>query len=224
MNRKYKKELSGNRYGILTVQRFAYIKDNKSYWECLCDCGKIAFVPGNNLKSGNTKSCGCLRHRKKTNAYARDNPRLHSIWAAMKARCYNKSVQNYFRYGGRGIKVCDEWLSFDQFYKWAISSGYKEDAPFSECSIDRIDNNGDYSPENCRWVDYKTQAANTRRNRKITINGVTKNATDWEREYGLPYKTISNRTRRGWTEEEAVLTPLGGRRCLPSQSTGQKTN
>lgn len=154
-------------------------------YRCLCDCGNVVIVSKTNLHTGHVKSCGCLRgvshHLSKT--------RLYNIWRKMKARCYNKNTMQYRDWGGRGIKVCDEWRNnFQAFYNWSMTNGYQEDL-----TIDRIDNNKGYSPSNCRWVDVKTQARNKRNNRNITINGDTYCLTDWCKVLNLNYKKVHNR-------------------------------
>jgi hypothetical protein len=140
-------DISGQRFGKLTVIDFVCIENHKAMWRCVCDCGNKVIVSGNNLRTGTTKSCGCLRGKRQHPTLAKDNPRLHSIWTAMKRRCYNSNTHNYASYGGRGIKVCEEWQEFEPFYYWAVSTGYDSKAKYGECSIDRIDVNGDYSPQ-----------------------------------------------------------------------------
>lgn len=130
--------------------------------------------------------------------------RLYSIWHNMKSRCYNPNATHYKNYGGRGIKVCDEWRNnFQAFYEWAISHGYRDDL-----TIDRKDNDGDYSPENCRWADRYTQNNNTAKNHRITYNGETKTAAEWARLYGLSRYTFNKRIRRGWDFEDAANTKV----------------
>lgn len=132
------------------------------------------------------------------------NTKIYHVWQSMKHRCYLKSDTNYYKYGARGITVCDEWWnSFEAFYNWAIENGYEEGL-----SIDRIDNNGNYEPSNCRWVTRRVQANNTRRNKLITYAGKTQSLPNWCRELNLNYKTV--RTRIGaykWSVEKALSTP-----------------
>ena len=134
----------------------------------------------------------------------RDNPRLYTVWGGMKARCYNRKNKYYYLYGGKGITVCEEWMCFENFYNWAIQNGYDKDAEYSKCTIDRIDSNGNYCPENCRWVDWDTQARNTSANKVLTFNGKTQHITDWSNELGIPLSTISVRLKRGWSTEKAL--------------------
>ena len=139
---------------------------------CRCDCGKEVIVQARNLRNGNTKSCGCMKSElvskvlTKHGHAKRDNTeRLYHVWKSILNRCYTKSNSHYERYGGRGISVCDEWKnSYEAFKEWAYANGYDENAKFGDCTIDRINNDGNYEPNNCRWVDMKTQANNTRRN------------------------------------------------------------
>lgn len=132
--------------------------------------------------------------------------RIYRIWRAMKSRCYNKNFDEYSRYGKRGITVCDEWKDdFQAFYEWAISNGYE-----SNLTIDRIDNNGNYCPQNCRWVTMKEQQNNRSNNHYVEINGVTKTITEWceSGEYEANYPTVKTRIRRGWSDVEAITCPV----------------
>lgn len=161
-------DLTSQRFGRLKVIEFAgRDKGGKARWLCRCDCGKEVIVVGYSLKSGHTQSCGCFRHDVLSKADKVGKSRLYRVWSAMKDRCYNPNTPNYFRYGGRGIKICDEWVNdFSAFKKWALESGYDEKAPRGRCTIDRIDNDGPYSPKNCRWVSMKVQRANQRPTKK----------------------------------------------------------
>lgn len=174
------KDYSGEKFGRLTVLHFSQKKKGRYFWLCRCDCGNIKEACIEDLKSGNTKSCGCLRKenplRMKINNLSKT--RIHKIYHNMKSRCLNEKNSRYEDYGGRGIRICVEWLGkyngFINFYNWAMQNGYTD-----ELTLDRIDNNGNYCPENCRWVNRKTQSRNTRRNINITINDITMCIQDW---------------------------------------------
>lgn len=164
-------DLTGLRFGRLTVIEYAGANAHrKKAWVCRCDCGNVLTVAGASLKNGNTKSCGCYKRDKLTDrntTHGGTIDRLYGIWSCMKHRCNTPTYKKYKDYGGRGIRVCEEWEnSYEAFKSWAMANGYDETAPFGECTIDRIDVNGNYEPTNCRWVDMKTQNNNMRRNCK----------------------------------------------------------
>lgn len=193
------KDLTGQKFGRLTAVKFVgQSAEKRALWECLCDCGNTIIVPGKSLRTGNTKSCGCLNIETATNRivslnhkHGGSHSRLFKRWTGMLARCNNPHAVNYKDYGGRGIKVCEEWRSFEAFRDWAMSAGFDE-----KLSIDRIDPNGDYCPENCRWVNASAQANNRRSTRKITFNGETKSLSEWARKYKKDPSNLHGRTEK----------------------------
>lgn len=199
------KDISGQKFGRLTVLYRLHNHHKKhTYWLCVCECGNLVEVYGNSLKNGNTKSCGCL-HKETISSlnctHHKSNVKLYKVWNAMKQRCHNKNNKRYKDYGGRGIAVCSEWKDdFMSFYNWALSNGYKDNL-----TIDRINNNGNYEPNNCRLVDKKQQARNRRSNITYTINGETKCIADWCNILGLKQKTVYQRIHYyNWTIRHAL--------------------
>lgn len=158
------RDLTGQRFNRLVVIERCGKKCGLTAWLCRCDCGRQTVVIGSDLTKNHTKSCGCLRNeltRSRVTKHGKKGIRLYQIWKGMTQRCLNPANPGYKRYGGRGITVCDEWKNdFQSFYSWAMANGYDENAPRGQCTIDRIDNDKGYSPENCRWVDMKTQIHN----------------------------------------------------------------
>lgn len=194
----------GEKYGRLTVLENHHPKDEVV---CQCDCGNIKIARATNVFYGGTRSCGCLpkegnnlKHGDRRNG---KKNRLYMIWKSMRERCSTPSQNRYKNYGGRGIKVCSDWDDFLTFKKWALSNGYN-----NSLTIDRIDVDGDYCPENCKWSTTKEQANNKTNNHRITINGVTHTMTEWGDISGIKSSTIFARLKRGWTEEDAVFKPL----------------
>lgn len=161
-------DMTGQRFGRLIVMAAAGVShDGRTLWRCKCDCGNEIVTRGKDLRQGKVNSCGCARREhcsermKKINTkHGLRKSRLYCVWRDMKVRVMNPNHKSYGRYGGRGITICEEWLDYKRFYDWAMSSGYNPDAAFGECTLDRINNDGNYEPGNCRWVDLKVQANN----------------------------------------------------------------
>jgi hypothetical protein len=200
------KDLTGQRFGRLTVLELAYIRDYRSHWLCKCDCGNDCVINSHNLGK-HTNSCGCIAMEriKKLNAkHLERNTRLYTIWCNMKSRINNPNNPFYDNYGGRGITICNDWNDFISFKDWAVSSGYNDNL-----TIDRIDNNGNYEPLNCRWADRKEQSVNRRSTKFVTHNGLTLTYKEWSLRLGNNSKLVSNRVKKnGWNELAAVSTPV----------------
>ena len=202
--------LAGMRFGKLIAIERSSNKGVKTRWLCKCDCGNTAIVPTNCLRRGKSKSCGCLISDVLTERNVRHGmygTRLYRVWNNMKNRCYGENNPSYERYGGRGIAVCDEWLDFNNFYDWSIKNGYKEESNYGECTLDRIDNNGDYCPENCRWVSLGDQQRNKSSNHLITYNGETRSIVEWAELLQIDPSVIRTRLYRGWDEVSALTFP-----------------
>lgn len=194
-----KDDLTGRKFNRLTVLGFASRDwQGKSRWECQCDCGTKTIVDGYNLMSGHVKSCGCLniesiKNRSTTHGHSRTGESIYPVWKSMRARCNNPNNHAYKNYGGRGISICKEWdENFQSFYDWSTNNGYKPGL-----SIDRIDNEHGYFPDNCRWATVEEQANNRRRCRNITYNNITHTIAEWSRILNTPYSALSSRINRG---------------------------
>lgn len=202
------KDLSGQRFDRLVVVRRAedYVSP-KGYvavnWLCRCDCGNYTIVRGCNLKSGASKSCGCERViRPNRRTHGGKHTRLYNIWSRMRRRCNSPNDRDYCFYGARGIKICEEWNDFAVFREWALANGYDK-----SLTIDRIDYDKDYEPNNCRWADYITQANNVRSNHLITYQGITHTLAEWSRITGVPYQRLKDRINKlGWDTGRAFTT------------------
>lgn len=197
------RNLTGQIFGKLKVLNYFH-KNGRIYWRCKCDCGNITNVRGDRLLDGNTKSCGCLQKevvRKLNTIHNDSHTRLYDIWTDMKQRCYNQHNKRYKDYGARGIAVCDEWKNdYSTFKEWALSNSYND-----TLTIDRINNNSNYEPNNCRFVDAKTQVRNRRNTKYMTYKGITKPFAEWCEEYNLNYSTVYNRIYNcGWSIEKAL--------------------
>lgn len=211
------KDLVGNIYGCLKVIEYKGIKTyncgtKEHLWLCECQrCGRIYIHTQSHLKSGKA-SCKCIKIIKLSKASTKHGGRktkLYGVWYTMKNRCYNKKAKSYKSYGGRGIIICDEWLDFTKFQDWAFKNGYEENKGLS---IDRIDNNGNYEPSNCRWVDNFIQANNKRNNHKVETEKGQFSLNQLEHLTGMDHRLIGERLKRGWDINEILSTqPIKGR-------------
>ena len=202
------KDFTGKKYGRLTVVSRTDRKSGHNWiYLCKCDCGNFKEVSTSNLTGGSVKSCGCLSYenRKKSrpkHGMARD--RLYHLYYGIRYRCYNTNSAEYNRYGGRGIKMCEEWKnSFESFKSWSLDNGYNKDL-----TIDRIDNNGNYEPSNCRWVDRFVQQNNTRRNKFYEYNGELLTLSQLAQKYNFNVQTLFHRLKKYPTVKEAIETPI----------------
>lgn len=205
------KDLTGQRVGRLIVQeRAENDTQNRAQWLCLCDCGNTRVAKSASLVRLETRSCGCLGQetrkangeqvgRRQAHAFSRSNmPSLSRTWGAMIARCTDPSNKGFANYGGRGIAVCREWL--ESFAQFAIDVGPRPEGH----SLERIDNNGNYCKENCKWATRTEQANNRRTNRRIAVDGVTQTVAQWARQLGVSCHVIHTRIYLGVDEVEAV--------------------
>lgn len=198
-------DMSGMKFGRLTVIDFNRIENKKTYWNCICECGNKYIARNCALTSGNTKSCGCLGDENRAYGsitHGMSKTEEYGIWSGMITRCENTHRNASDRYVNRGIKICDKWrFSFESFLK---DMGPR---PSKKHTIDRIDNDGDYEPGNCRWVTIDVQANNTSKNRIMVISGERMTIAEASRMYGIKYSTMINRIKRGWPDDVCAFTP-----------------
>ena len=205
------RDITGQKFGLLTVISLCEERSNaeKARWVCQCDCGNTPVVVGSSLMSGNTRSCGCFQREWVTKAnttHGECGSVEYRAWAQLKSRCLYKSNKRYEDYGGRGITVCERWLnSFENFFE---DMGVRPEG----LTLDRIENDGNYEPGNCRWADSETQGSNKRNSRLITYGGETLTHAQWGRRLGGGHSFVHNRLRLGWAEEDTVTVPVGQRR------------
>lgn len=200
------KDLTGMKFGRLSVAGFEGSSHGTTFWLCKCDCGNTVTVKGSSLRIGGTRSCGCLFkeiHARRLSKHGESHTRLHNVWSGMLQRCNDSKSGEYHRYGGRGIKVCEEWLSYVNFRDWALANGYDKDAPPRECTLDRIDNDGNYEPNNCRWVSMREQSLNKSGLHLVTYRGVTMTLTQWSEKTGIKRHTLLYRLKAGWDLDRA---------------------
>lgn len=196
-------DLTGKRFGSWTVLHESEKRQSRRFWHCLCDCGKHAIIDGKELRLG--RSTGCIRCRNRTHGQSAKCPE-YKVWKKMRSRCENTANKDYHHYGGRGISVCDEWKSFEAFYR---DMGPR---PSPKHTIERMENSLGYSKANCVWATRKKQSRNTRRNRILTFDGITQSVPDWADQLGISQKILHFRLRAGWTVEDTLTIPANGRR------------
>lgn len=207
---KFGEDLTGKTFDRLTVLGFAF-RDKSTgngaqwHWWCECQCNEIVIVPKTRLVKGFTRSCGCFRQEMmadKQRTHGKSNTSIYKIWTKIKQRCFNSASVAYRYYGGRGITMCDRWQSFEMF---ANDMGER---PSAKHSVERVDNDGNYCPENCIWALRPIQANNTRSNHRVTYQNRTQNVSQWAVELGCSAKTLYNRLHLGWSDEATISTPI----------------
>lgn len=206
-------DLTGQKFGRLKVLKFSHVNSKYSpYWLCRCECGKEKIINGADLRNKKIKSCGCLKREKvieRSKKHGDKNTKLYAIFQGIKQRCTNMNSQAYNNYGGRGIKC--EWVTYEEFKK-DMHDSYLEhikEHGKKQTTIDRINNNGNYSKENCRWATYKEQANNRRSNRYITFNGRTKTMSQWADFLGIKeYNILYRLNKLNWNIEKALSVPI----------------
>ena len=201
-------DLTGMKFGMLTIiGPYERSKCSARRYMAKCDCGRVVPVYAGHVK--HQQSCGCIRgkhHSTRHYKHYMTGKRLYNIWSSMKARCMNPNSDAYDNYGGRGITVCESWLDFEQFKNWAMSSGYND-----TLTIERIDVNKGYCPENCTWATRIDQARNRRSSRYLTYNNETHTLAEWADILNIKYHTLCSRINNyGWSIEKAFTTPVRG--------------
>jgi hypothetical protein len=196
-------DLTGKKFGLLHVIERVENDGKHPQWFCRCECGNEKVIRGYNLTYNGMTSCGCQTRPSHFIHGFSHKERLYTIWKGMQQRCTDPNWKGAKYYIEKGVSVCDEWRDYPVFREWALSSGYTEGL-----SIDRINNDGNYCPENCRWTTPKTQANNQSRNRWLTFNGETKTMSEWADIVGIPYHTIKRRIYSGWPIERTLTTPV----------------
>lgn len=194
----------GRRFHRLTILKEVDKRNGRRYFSCLCDCGNIKEHRLTSMTFGAIKSCGCLRNEQNRSVaitHGKWGKRIYWTWHSMKSRVLDKNQKHYKHYGGRGIKICNEWLKFELFYEWAINNGYKDDL-----TIERVDNDGDYEPSNCTFIPLKDQNKNKRNNVFFEFKGERLCISDWAERLNLSHTAMSGRFKN-WDLEKALTTP-----------------
>jgi hypothetical protein len=203
-------DITNQRFGRLTALQYHKYSGSASLWECICDCGRTSYVDQYALRKGTITSCGCWRNEKsraRAITHGKSKTRLYTNWSAMVRRCSSPSSKSFQWYGARGITVCDRWR--ESFENFLADMG---PPPSESHTLDRIDNDGNYEPSNCRWATAGEQNRNSRRTRLVTINGKTQCLKDWANEVGIHYVSLMTRLKKGWSVEDAILTPAKQKR------------
>ncbi len=201
MSKSFRIDLTGQRFGKLTVLEFVPNDKQHSYWKCKCDCGNITIVQSNSLKKSRTISCGC---NKGNSSHKMSGTRLYMIWKDMKKRCCNPKHKDFPNYGGRKISICLAWINnFIEFRDWAMANGYDD-----TLTIDRIDVNGNYEPNNCRWVDKKTQVRNRRNTRYIEYQGKQMPLAEVSELTNINYRALESRYYKRGDRGEKLIRPI----------------
>lgn len=202
-HKKRRVDIIGERFGNLLVIEEVEERNGKRMLRCLCDCGEETIVEFGNLRNHLTLSCGCKRGKQN----GKSTTRLYKIWSGMRSRCYRETCGSYYNYGGRGITICEEWKeNFSAFEEWAKVNGYADNL-----TIERIDVNGNYCPENCTWVTWQEQCNNKRNNIKLTYKGQTHNLRTWAEITQIPLKVLRDRAclrHKGWSDERILTEPI----------------
>lgn len=191
-----REDLTGKRFGFLIVRAFSHSdKKRRSIWTCKCKCGKETKVRKCSLISGRTKSCGCF-NIESSQTHGMKKTKVYKVWDSMKQRCNNKNHKQYKNYGGKGIKFCKKWEKFENFYS--------DMGEPNGLTLDRINNDGDYKPSNCRWVSSKVQNNNTSRNVRIIFNSEKRTLAEWSEKVDIPYSTLYDRYKRNWNIKDML--------------------
>lgn len=195
--------LINKKFGRLTVVDLAYIKNQSTFWSCLCDCGKVVIKKASYLTTGDTRSCGCLKSEELSKRNSKHNLYKHpiyNVWKNMKNRCYRINNKQYSNYGGRGITVCEEWKKdFLSFFTWANENGYK-----NNLTIDRIDVDGNYCPENCRFIPLSEQQKNKRNTIIIEYMNMKYTISEFSQLTSKSYDSIYRKIQKGMSPEEII--------------------
>ena len=212
-------DLTGKRFGkLVVIKRSHNERERHAKWICKCDCGNEHIASSNSLRSGGVRSCGCITIENHL-THGQTGSRLYNVWNSMKQRCFNPNCKEFKSYGGRGITMCSEWAKdFTNFKKWAEDSGYDSNAKRGQCTIDRIDVNGNYEPQNCRIATQKEQCNNTRKNIKVEIEGRFFTLNELSFVVGTSYGTLHDRYRHhrkilNKSEEEKFAEYIKTDRC-----------